>query len=48
MGGDKRLFQLFYQTTLKTFTTLTSFNYFKDAFQIKPIDLSLKSALAKN
>ena len=41
MGGEKRLFRLFYQTaSLKKFTTLTNLDYSINAFQIK---LSIKS-----
>ena len=48
MGGEKRLFRLFYQTTsLETFTTL-SVDYFMNVFKIKPIRLSLKSALEES
>ena len=49
MGGGKRLFQLFYQTTsLKTFKTFNKLGYYMDTFQIKPINLSLKSALTES
>ena len=47
--GEKRLFRLFYQTTsLKTFTTLTNLRYSMNAFQVKSINLSLRSALAES
>ena len=40
MGGGKRLFRLFYQTTsLKTFTKIVNLDYSMNAFQIKPYQL---------
>ena len=49
IGGGKRLFRLFHQiTSLKTFRTLTNLDYSMNAFQVKPINLSLKSALAES
>ena len=41
MGGGKRLFRFFYQTTsLKTFATLRNLDYFMNAFQIKSMKCS--------
>ena len=49
MSGGKRLFRLIYQTTsLKTFATLTNLNYAINIFQIKSINLDLKSALTES
>ena len=49
ISGGKCLYRLFYQvTSLKTFTTLTNWDYSMNTFQIKPINLSLKNALAES
>ena len=49
MGSAKCLFRLFYQTTsLRAFTTLTDLDYSMNSFQIKPLNSSLKGALAES
>ena len=50
MGGGKRLFRFFYQTSrLKTFIiTLANLDNSVNALQIKPINLNVKRTLAES